>query len=274
MMLDLSRLGWDEGFRSVYARCDRPDREPARVSGVDRGICTVLGTCGAYRTSLGGGLLVAAARQPACLPGPGDWVVVRTWPDRRTSIEAVLPRRTAIVRTPSGAAELPTVLAANVDAAAVVVAADPTPRPRRIRVLLALVRASGVRPLVIVTAASHTRALVAATVAATAGTVEALATALPEVEVYGTGAGGVGMLRGYLSAGRTLCLLGLPGSDTPTLVDALVGAPVLARTPYRGLVPLPEGGAVLDTPGLALRDAVAAHSPSPSSWTPPSSTSR
>src|SRR5262245_43416616 len=102
MTFDLSSLGWDDDFASAYARFDCPDHRPARVARVDRGVCSILSATGAGRASTGGALLAAAAADPVSLPCAGDWVVVRTWPDVRTTIEAVLPRRTAVVRATAG----------------------------------------------------------------------------------------------------------------------------------------------------------------------------
>jgi ribosome biogenesis GTPase len=127
MTFDLSSLGWDTAFRSAYAGHARADQHPARVVRVDRGVCTAIGATGPHRVTVGGGLLAAAAQDSTRLPGTGDWVVVRTWPDGRETVEAVLPRRTAIVRASAGKDSLPQVLAANVDSVAVVAAVDPEP---------------------------------------------------------------------------------------------------------------------------------------------------
>ncbi|HET9516543.1 MAG TPA: hypothetical protein VFO77_02325 [Actinoplanes sp.] len=115
MTVDLTALGWDEAFSLGYAPLDRSDAAPARVLRTELGVCTVLGVDGVTRASLGGSALLAAARDPAARPCPGDWVVVRRWPDRRHTVEAVLPRRSVLTapagRTVTGAGSL----AANVD---------------------------------------------------------------------------------------------------------------------------------------------------------------
>ena len=61
MTLDLPALGWDERFRTAYAQLDRPDRQPARVTTVDRGVYGLLTAAGPARATIGGGLLAAAA---------------------------------------------------------------------------------------------------------------------------------------------------------------------------------------------------------------------
>jgi ribosome biogenesis GTPase len=258
MTFDMSSLGWDSDFASSYARFRRPDQRPARVTRVDRGVCTVVDADGTHRASLGGGLLCAAARNPVRLPCAGDWVVIRTWPDDRATIEAVLPRRTAIVRAGAWAASTAQVLAANVDTAAVVAAVDPEPDLGRIERLLAIAWESGARPLVILSKVDL--------VADPAALAEEVATVAPGVEVYGVSAetgAGVELLRPYVRHGRTLGLLGASGSGKSTLVNALAGAAVMGTqsirradgrgrhtTTYRALVPLATGGCVLDTPGV------------------------
>jgi ribosome biogenesis GTPase len=106
----LTCLGWDERLSAGYQRHDRPDQWPARVSRVERGVCTLLGPDGLSRASLAGRMLAAAARDATRLPCPGDWVVVRNWPDCRPTVEVVLPRRGIVWRTPG-----PGPSASNVD---------------------------------------------------------------------------------------------------------------------------------------------------------------
>jgi len=258
MTFDMSSLGWDDAFAASYAHFARPDQRPARVTRVDRGVCSVITDGGARRVSLGGCLIVTAANDPLHLPCAGDWVVVRSWPDERDTIEAVLPRRTAIVRASAGAEASAQILAANVDAAAVVAPIDPEPDLGRIERLLALAWESGAQPLVILTKIDQ---------AADPDVIaEEVADVAPGVEVYGVSAAtgtGVERLRPFVAAGRTLGLVGQSGAGKSTLVNALVGARVMGTqairradgkgrhtTAYRALVPVPGGGAVLDTPGL------------------------
>jgi ribosome biogenesis GTPase len=268
MTFDLSSLGWDDAFASSYARFAGRDHRPGRITRVDRGVCSVITVEGAHRASLGGCLLVAAAQDPVRLPCAGDWVVMRAWPDERTTIEAVLPRRTAVVRAGAGAAALAQVLAANLDAAAVVEPVDPAPDLGRIERLLALAWESGATPVVVLTKmdqAAHPKIIV-----------EEVAEVAPGVAVHGvsaTEAVGLEQLRPYVAVGRTLGLLGQSGAGKSSLVNALVGAAVMGTqtirradgrgrhtTPYRALVPIPGGGAVVDTPGIravGLFDTVA-----------------
>jgi ribosome biogenesis GTPase len=258
MTFVLASLGWDAHFASAYAGHDRPDQMAGRVTRVDRGVCTTLTGDGPVRASLAGTLLSRTAEDPAAQPCAGDWVVLRTWPDRRTTVEAVLPRRTAIVRRTSDKESVGQVLAANLDTAAVVEPMDPEPDLGRIERLLTLAWESGARPLVLLTKAD-----LAADPVAVA---EQVALSAPGAEVLAVSAhrgDGLRQLRPLVAAGSTLALLGPSGSGKSTLVNALAGATVMATqairradgkgrhtTTYRALIPLPDGGAVLDTPGI------------------------
>jgi ribosome biogenesis GTPase / thiamine phosphate phosphatase len=262
---DLPSLGWDAYFAGAYAAYDRPTRQPARVMRVDRGVCTVLAESGATRASLAGAILAAAARDPIVLPCAGDWVVIHTWPDRRVTIETVLPRRSAVVRASAGAASHAQVLAANLDVAAVVEPLDPAPDSGRIERLLALAFESGAQPVLILTKSDRVRrpAAVAAQVADIA----------PDVPVHWVSArtgDGLADLRRYLTRGRTLGLLGPSGAGKSSLVNALAGTTVMTTqalradgkgrhtTTFRTLVPLPGGGVLLDTPGVRAVGLIAA----------------
>src|SRR5690606_7709510 len=117
---------------------------------------------------------------------------------------------------------------------------------------------SGAQPLVVLTKTD---------LAADPATIAAeVAEACPGVEVIPVSAErgeGLEQLAPHVAPGRTCGLLGPSGAGKSTLVNALAGRRVMVTqavrrsdgrgrhtTTYRALVPLPGGGAVLDTPGL------------------------
>jgi ribosome biogenesis GTPase len=214
---------------------------------------------GSVRASLGGPVLHAAATDPRHLPCAGDWVVVRSWPDDRLTVEAVLARRTAVVRASAGKESAGQVLAANLDAAAVVEPLEPDPDLGRIERLLALAYGCGATPLIILTKSD-----LLSDPGAVAASVKLSAPGVPVFAVSARTGVGLPALRPYLEPGRTLGLLGPSGAGKSSLVNAVVGAAVMGTrelradgrgrhtTTFRALVPIPGGGAILDTPGLRL----------------------
>jgi len=257
-MSDLSALGWTATLASAYRSFDRPDATPARVLRADRGVCTVIDPSGVSRASLAGGVLLGAAHDPANLPCAGDWVVLRRWPDRRTTVECVLPRRTALIRRTSDKDSVGQVLAANMEAVAVVEPMHPEPDDARLERLLALAWESGAEPVIVLSKSDTARdpQAVARQLAELAPGVRVLPVSVHD----GTG---LDALRPYVAAGRTLALLGRSGAGKSSLVNALAGTDVMGvqeirradgkgrhTTAYRNLVLIPGGGAVLDTPGI------------------------
>ncbi|BCJ50954.1 putative ribosome biogenesis GTPase RsgA [Actinoplanes sp. NBRC 14428] len=257
-MSDLPALGWDATLASAYRPFDRTDARPGRVLRADRGICTVLAEDGVHRASLAGGLLLGAAADPANLPCAGDWVVLRRWPDRRLTVEIVLPRRTALIRRTADKDSSGQVLAANMDTVAIVEPMHPAPDDARVERLLALAWESGAQPVVVLSKSDTARDPEA--VARQLGELAPGVRVLPVSARRGTG---LGELRELVAPGRTLALLGRSGAGKSTLVNALAGTEVMPvqeirradgkgrhTTAYRSLVLIPGGGAVLDTPGI------------------------
>ncbi len=228
-----------------------------RVSRVDRGLVSVLAEDGARRAGLGGALLARLAADPLDGPCTGDWCVLRAWPDGRSTVEEVLPRRTALLRATAGEQSRGQLLCANMDLVGLVVALEPLPVLARVERLVALAWESGARPLMLLSKADL--------VADADDLAEDVAAAAPGVDVLAlsTVSGrGLDAVRQRIAGERTLALVGASGHGKSSLVNALAGAEVLGtraiRDDGRGrhtsvrreLVPLPGGGAVIDTPGL------------------------
>jgi ribosome biogenesis GTPase len=258
MTFDLEALGWADDLALSYHPYDRVDCRPGRVLRADRGICTVATRTGLERASLGGLVLNAAAADPVRLPCAGDWVALRRWPDRRHTVEAVLPRRTAVIRRTADKDASGQVLAANADVVAVVEPMHPEPDAGRIERLLALAWDSGGQPVLVLTKCD-----VSADPAAIVRQFAEHAPDTPVLAVSVQDGTGLDELRELVPPGRTLALLGPSGAGKSSLVNALAGALVTGTqeirradgkgrhtTTFRALVPVPRGGAVIDTPGL------------------------
>jgi ribosome biogenesis GTPase / thiamine phosphate phosphatase len=259
----LHRLGYDESWAAAFAatptiELDGDLREPARVVRTDRGACDLLDGSGSRRATWGADVLAAAAQDPVAVPTAGDWVVVQPWPDGRSTVEAVLPRRTCLVRAQVNGSSSGQALAANVDVVAVVEGLVPDPDLGRVERLLALAWESGARPRLVLTKGDLTP-----DGAGLADDIGVQVAAGCPVDVTAAQEGkGLDQLRGLLAAGATVALVGASGVGKSTLLNALVGEVVMHTqslgsvakgrhtTVTRELHLVAGGGAVIDTPGL------------------------
>lgn len=259
----LADLGWNDTLDSDFATY-RDTHRPARVSRVDRGGADLIGTSGPVRATYGRDVLTAMATDRTAVPTVGDWAALGSRPDGRTTIEALLPRRTSVVRDGVDRTSHGQVLAANIDLVVVIEHLDPDPDLGRIERLLVLAWGSGAEPLVVLTKTDL--------VPDPEGMVTEVAAVAPGVDVLGVSATtgtGLDTVRERLQPGRTLVLLGPSGAGKSTLTNALAGTELMATgerradgkgrhtTTHRELVVLPGLGVVLDTPGLRAVGLVA-----------------
>ena len=256
MSAELQALGLDAPTADHLAALPG-DLVPGRVVRVDKGMSTVLTEDGPVRATWSGAILAAIAADPQATPCTGDWVALRSWPDDRITVEAVAPRRTAILRAEVGGSSRGQVLAANVDVVAVVVGLHPEPNIGRVERFLALAWESGARPVVVLTKADL--------VGDADSVAEDVATAAPGADVLvcsATTGEGLEAVRSLLDGNATMALLGTSGAGKSSLVNALAGVELLDvqairedgkgrhTSVRRELILLPRGGVVIDTPGL------------------------
>ncbi|TCC49601.1 ribosome small subunit-dependent GTPase A [Kribbella capetownensis] len=256
MSATLQALGLDSSTAD-YLSSVPAELVPGRVSRVDKGLATVLTEDGPVRASWSSALLAAIASDHQAGPCTGDWAVLRHWPDDRMTVESLAPRRTAIVRAEVGGSSRGQVLAANVDVIAIVVGLVPEPNIVRIERFLALAWESGARPVVVLTKSDL--------VGDADALAEDVARAAPGADVLvcsATTGQGLESVQAVLDGDATVALLGSSGAGKSSLVNALAGVELLDvqdiredgkgrhTSVRRELIVLPNGGVVIDTPGL------------------------
>ena len=257
--MTLEALGWNQDLdRAFQAWADKPDVRPGRVLIEFNYICRVWcegGEIDAVRS----GRLTHRATSRGDLPAVGDWVVVRKLADEnRGAIIAVLPRRSWFSRRMAGHVTDEQVVAANVDVVFIVMALDDDFSPRRLERYLLLARESGASPVILLTKPD-----VCVDVPARVAEIAALAGDVPVHVVSPKFDQGLDRVAEHVPAGKTGALLGSSGVGKSTIINRLVGREVQKTrdiresdskgrhtTSHRQLVFLPNGGFLIDTPGM------------------------
>ncbi|WP_107653637.1 ribosome small subunit-dependent GTPase A [Nocardia suismassiliense] len=236
--------GWTEAVADEYASLIEEGCVPARVVRMDRSECDVATPTGAARAK--------CPRADAEVSGlcTGDWVTI----DAESVVRQLLPRRSAIMRSSVSGRSQGQVLATNVDTVLICTAADGDVDLGRIERMLALAWESNAQPIVVLTKADAAEDI-------PLDDVRAVAPGAAVAAVSANSGAGLDVLAAMLDG--TVALIGPSGAGKSTLANALLGQEVFATnavraadkkgrhtTVHRELRPLPNGGTLIDTPGL------------------------
>jgi ribosome biogenesis GTPase len=247
----LAMLGWDSYFDEKFKRLASEGGVPARVIADYGAEYLVHDGAGTSRASVGRHL----RNDGSTMPAVGDWVAVLKR-EPLSAILGVVDRRTVFSRKAASVETREQILAANVDVAFVVAAATDV-NLRRIERYLTIAWQSGAVPVVLLTKSD-----VALSPDELRAELEAIATGTPVVVTSAVTGDGVDEIVRTLQPARTGVLLGPSGAGKSTLINRIVGADLMRTrtthrsgegrhmTSHRQLVQLPQGGMIIDTPGL------------------------
>jgi ribosome biogenesis GTPase / thiamine phosphate phosphatase len=257
---DLRPFGWDEAWASAYASRSASGREPARVVAEDRGSYLLVGARGELRGSVSGRFRFDADDDPARFPAVGDWVVVDGDSLGDMVIHDVLPRRSSLMRQAAGRRTEAQIVAANLDVVFIVASLNADLNVRRLERYLAAAWESGAEPVVLLSKADLSPDEAVDDALLAVNRVTAGAAVIPISAIHGRGMAAVG---DRIGPGRTAAFVGSSGVGKSTLLNALAGDEIAATqairdddargrhtTTRRQLHLLPDGGLVLDTPGM------------------------
>jgi ribosome biogenesis GTPase len=189
----------------------------------------------------------------------GDWVALD---GEGANILELLPRHALLKRGAAGEHYRQQLIAANVDHVLVVSGLDADFNPRRIERYLLVIQSSGASPVLVLTKVDKLSdpALVQGAFDALADLTEQ---GIPVHAVNAKDPASLVVLHPYLGPGKSAVLVGSSGAGKSTLTNTLLGrqalktAAVRAKdsrgrhtTTFRVLTPLPQGGCLIDTPGM------------------------
>lgn len=250
-------LGWSKRRQREFAAHATEGLVPGRVVGEHRSHYRVA-TDETEFSAVATGRSRNIAAQRSDLPGVGDFVAFRpSIGDGSATIEAVLPRTSALIRKAAGERR-PQLLAANIDLVFIVTAPDGDFNLPRLKRYLALVEESGAAAVIVVNKSDLIGEII--------GITTQIARIAPDVPIHAISARDgevVAELEQYFDGNRTVVLIGSSGVGKSTLTNKLLGRSAQATqevrvhdsrgrhtTTHRQLFMRPRGGAIIDTPGI------------------------
>ncbi len=193
-------------------------------------------------------------------PVTGDWVYAPS-----DIITQVLPRKNLLCRAESGShtgrkqfATKQQAIGANIDTAFIVCGLDRDYNLRRIERYLTLVYNCGIAPVIVLSKADLHTDLKQFQLE-----VESIAFGVPIILTSMLDKSGLMTLQTFFDKGQTVAMLGSSGAGKSTLANMLYGEEIRATaavssslgkgrhtTTTRELIPMPQGGLLLDNPGI------------------------
>ena len=230
--------------------------ELGRIIRVDRGECDVVSKNGIVRA-----VSDSNRSQRAVAPVTGDWVKLANIPEIGTVIEEVLPRKNKLSRRDPSDERLEQVLVSNLDLVIIVHGIDRPLPPGRIERLLTLAWSSQSQVIVVLTKVRERDELLEETMRIIKAIAPEVATLT--VDSANTSDSGLEEIKQMLKRGYTAALIGESGAGKSSLANALLGGEILETgevrsgdkrgrhtTVTREMLLCPDGGLLVDTPGL------------------------
>jgi len=257
----LEEWGWSSFFSNQFKPWEKSGYLPAKIIRGEKNYFRVWSLKGELTVRFTGRIRHKAGGR-ADLPVVGDWVVVDQSGDRGT-IHARLERKSSFSRNLPGTRKgkeriEQQVIAANVDLVFIVSGLDRDFNLRRIERYLTLVSSSGSKAVILLNKTDlcvdpdEYRAQV-----------ETIAGGSPVHLCMARNVSQLDILRSYMKKGETIALLGSSGVGKSTILNGLLGEQRQKigavsesdgkgrhTTTHRELVRFPEGGILMDNPGM------------------------
>ncbi len=262
--MDLNTLGWDPFFAQHFKPFQDQHLAPARVACQHRDLYLVCGEAGELTAEVPG-----KWRHEACsradFPAVGDWTAVKPREPGKATIHGLLPRKSRFARKVAGGRERhqggdtdEQIIAANIDTLFLVNGLDGDFNLRRLERYLIMAWDSGASPVVVLNKTDQ-----CPEIEERVAQVEEVALGVPVHPISALEQKGLEALSPYLGAGKTVAVVGSSGVGKSTLINSLLGEEKLQvnavrqgdsrgrhTTTHRELLFLPNGGLIVDTPGM------------------------
>lgn len=256
--IDLSELGFSARY-AQEAQLHGDNFRPARVSVQHKDLYKVVTEDGEILAEVSGKLDYLAS-ETTDYPVVGDWVLVDRTDNNSGNaiIHHILNRKSYFERKAAGTGHARQIIAANIDTVFVCMSLNNDFNLRRIERYLSIAWESMATPVIVLTKADLCNDL-----STKLGELNSVAPGVDVVVTSSRVGNDCTELVRYLKKGKTAAFVGSSGVGKSTLINRLMGKEVLATretredddkgrhtTTHRQMLILPEGGIVIDTPGI------------------------
>ena len=258
--MELTELGLTEWFQKKFDNINQPGHSLARISAVDKEKYLVVCEKGELQAEIIGKLRFEA-QSGLDFPTIGDWVSVQYFNnDSLAIIHGILPRKSVLKRKTAGKNVDFQLLAANIDIACIMQSLDLNFNVRRLERYLVMVHDGGIEPVILL---SKCDLLSPEEVQEKIAEIKKLHHGYRVIAFSNNTGEGLDQVHGLITPGSTYCLLGSSGVGKTSLINRLTGNTAYATqevrekdrrgrhtTTRRQLMILPDGGLLIDTPGM------------------------
>lgn len=229
-----------------------------RISCQSKAIYKVITESGEITAEVSGRIR-SGARTSSNYPAVGDFVVVDRTDNEsgRAIIHHILRRKSVFKRKAAGTGHDAQIVASNIDTVFICMSLNRDFNLHRLERYLSIAWDSGATPVIVLTKSD-----LCEDTAARLDEVSGVAIGADVLVTTSMSEDGYMPIRSYISEGKTVAFIGSSGVGKSTLINRLLGEDRLATkglrnddrgrhaTATRELMILPDGGAVIDTPGM------------------------
>ncbi len=255
---NLKALGWNEDLEKEFM-CYKDSCQVGRVAVEYKGLYKVYCENGVLLASVSGKMMYSAAERDD-YPAVGDWVIMdkTASPEDRTIVRGILGRKSKFSRKSAGDTIDEQIVAVNIDTVFICMSLNQNFNLRRLERFITSAWDSGAVPVVLLTKSDLCEDI--------EEKLKQTKEVAIGVDIYCISCmddSAATTVRKYIQPGKTVAFLGSSGVGKSTIINRLLGEERLDTqsvsqlgdrgrhtTTNRELMLLPDGGIVIDTPGM------------------------